>query len=145
MSLPPKVLVEKTFKVSADKVFDAWLDTEKIGRWMLDTERRDEELINLETNPRVGGTFSFVILRDGEELNHRGTYRELDPPKRLVFTWGVNEEAGDESVVSIDIEPADNGCRLTLSHALDPKWAEYVDRTEEGWNLILNKIKEIVE
>lgn len=139
----PQVKVMKEFNISAERVFDAWLDTEMIEQWMMGSDLRDEEVLNLETNPKVGGTFSFVVLRDGEELDHKGTYRVVDRPNRLVFTWGVNEEAGDESVVTIDIEPTEDGCRLTLTHEMDPKWEDYVDRTRDGWTLMLNKLDEV--
>ena len=69
------------------------------------------------------------------------TYREVQRPNRLVFTWGAGEESGDESVVTIDIEPTESGCRLTLVHKMDPKWKDYVDRTREGWTFMLEKLQ----
>lgn len=140
----PKVKVTKEFNVPPEKVFDAWLDTEMIAQWMMGPDLRDEEILKLETNPKEGGTFSFVVLRDGEELDHKGTYREIDRPSRLVFTWGVNVEAGDESVVNIDITPTDDGCRLKLVHEMDPKWKDYIDRTRDGWTLMLDKLKKFL-
>ncbi len=144
MSQRPQVKIVKEFNASAETVFDAWLDTEIIGRWMFGPGLRDEEIVALNTNPEVGGTFSFVVHRDGEELDHKGTYREIDRPNRLVFTWGVNEEAGDESVVTIDITPTEDGCRLKLVHEMAPKWEEYRERTKEGWTLMLDKLKEVL-
>lgn len=140
----PKIQITKNFNVSAEKVYDAWLDPEMIGRWMFGPELRDEEIIKLQTNPEAGGTFSFVVNRGGEELDHKGTYRKVDRPNQLVFTWGVNEEAGSESVVSITIESTGSGCRLTLVHEFDPKWAKYADRTKEGWSTMLTKLKELL-
>lgn len=140
----PRVKIEKEFNVSEKQVFDAWLDPKMIAQWMFGPNLRDEEVISLEVDPQEGGTFSFVVLRDGGRLDHRGTYRTVDRPDKLVFTWGVNEEAGDESVVSIDIESTNNGCRLTLVHVMDPKWKEYTERTREGWTTMLNKLKEII-
>lgn len=141
----PKVEAIKEFNVSSRKVFDAWLDTEMLSRWMFGPDVRDEEIVRLTNDPKKGGTFSYVVRRDGEELDHKGTYREIDRPNRLVFTWGVNEEAGDESVVTIEIEPTDNGCRLTLTHELDPRWKEYTERTKRGWSTMLNKLKKILQ
>lgn len=141
----PKVEVVKEFGVSPEKVFDAWLNPDMIGHWMVGPNLREEEVLNLKTNPTVGGTFSFVVRRDGEDLDHKGTYREMDRPNRLVFTWGVNEEAGDESVVTIEIEPTESGCRLTLTHELDPRWKEYTERTKAGWSYMMDKLKEILK
>jgi uncharacterized protein YndB with AHSA1/START domain len=137
----PKVNVTKEFKKSSKKVFDAWLDTDLLSKWMFGPDVRDEEIIKLENNPVEDGQFSYVVMRGKEELDHRGTYRKVQRPNRLVFTWGVNEEAGDESMVTIDIEATKNGCQLTLVHELNPKWKEYKDRTREGWTFMLEKLE----
>lgn len=149
-----KVKVTKEFSVQPEKVFDAWLDPSLLSKWMFGPDVREEEIISLTNNPKPGGAFSYVVRRSGkdldhqgtysEELDHRGTYREIDRPSRLVFTWGVNKEAGDESVVTIEIESSDDGCRLTLIHELDPKWEEYADRTRQGWGFMLDKLQETI-
>ena len=139
------IKVTKQFKVPVEKVFDAWLDTDFLSKWMFGPDVRDEEIIKLENNPEKGGYFSYAVRRDGQELDHMGTYCEIQRPNRLVFTWGVDEEAGDESVVTIEIEPTGNGCRLTLVHNMDPKWADYDDRTREGWGRMMDKLNTILE
>lgn len=145
MSESIKVIVRKEFDTSAEKVFDAWLDPDWLNRWMFGPDVRKEEIIKLENKPEKGGTFSFAVKRDGDIINHMGTYREVQRPKRLVFTWGVDAEAGDESVVTITIQSIEGGCRLTLVHTMDPKWEEYKDRTQEGWNYMLDKLNELLK
>lgn len=140
-----EITISKDFNVSAEKVFDAWLEPDWIGRWMFGPEVREEEIIKLENKPEKGGTFSYVVKRDGDIINHTGTYREVQRPNRLVFTWGVDVEAGDESVVTITIQSTESGCQLTLVHKMDPKWAEYADRTREGWSYMLDKLKVLLE
>lgn len=144
MSKAIKVTVEKKFSVPAEKVFDAWLDPNWLNRWMFGPDVRDEEIIKLENNPEVGGSFSYIVRRGDQEIDHMGTFREIQRPNRLVFTWGVDMEAGDESVVTITIQSTENGCLLTLTHELDPKWAEYADRTREGWSFMLNKLNTVL-
>ena len=80
--------------------------------------------------------------RDCQSIRHVGTYREIDRSRRLVFTWGIAEESSDESVVTIEIRATDAGCELTLTHELDPKWADYASRTEAGWTKLLNALAE---
>lgn len=139
-----QIKVIKHFKNPVDKVFDAWLDTNFLSKWMFGPDVREEEIIKLENKPEEGGTFSYVVNREGQKINHMGTYRELQRPNRLVFTWGVDVEAGDESVVTVTIQPTESGCRLTLVHAMDPKWEEYKDRTQEGWNYMLDKLNALL-
>lgn len=140
MSEPIKVIVRKEFSAPAEKVFNAWLDPNWLNRWMFGPDVREEEIIKLKNKPEEGGHFSFIVNRDGQEINHMGTYREIQRPNRLVFTWGVDVEAGDESVVTISIHSTESGCRLTLIHTMAPKWEEYKDRTQEGWSFMLEKL-----
>jgi len=75
-----KITVTKNFNVPAKKVFDAWLDTDFLSKWMFGPDVRDEEIIKLETNPEKYGTFSFMVRRGDDVLNHLGTYLEVDRP-----------------------------------------------------------------
>lgn len=136
----PEVRVTRTFKASAERVFDAWIEPDMIQRFIVGMNVREEELVHIKVDARVGGTFSFLVRRAGALLDHAGTYREVDRPHRLVFTWGVNEEQGDLSVVTIEIESKGDGCELRLTHRLDPAWANYAERTQQGWALITGKL-----
>ena len=138
----PVVRVTREFRSPAEAVFDAWLDPNVLGCWMFGPAVRDEEVVRLQVDPRVGGTFSFLVRRQGAEVDHIGVYRVVDRPCKLVFTWGVVGHSAEESVVTIDISSTDDGCRLTLTHALDPKWADYAVRTEAGWTKMLEKLVE---
>ncbi len=136
----PIVRVSHDFSAPAECVFDAWLDPAQIGRWMFGPEVRDEELVHLYVDPRVGGSFSFLVRRQGALFDHVGTYREISRPNRVVFTWGIAGSSSDESVVTIDVRPTSGGCELTLTHEMDPKWAEFAGRTEQGWTTMLAKL-----
>jgi uncharacterized protein YndB with AHSA1/START domain len=136
----PEIRITRPIKASPERVFDAWLDPAMIQRFIVSIQVREEELVHMKVDPRVGGRFSFLVRRQGQLIDHVGTYREIDRPRRLVFTWGVDEEQGDRSVVTIDIAPSADGCVLTLTHQLDPAWAEYAERTQQGWTFITGKL-----
>ena len=133
----PVVRVTRHFDATPERVFDAWLDPAMLGRFMFGPALRDEEVLRLTRDARVGGTFSFLVRRQGAEIDHVGRYLEIDRPRRLSFTWGIGEiPSPEESRVVIDIISSPTGCDLTLTHDMHPKWAEYVSRTEEGWTAI---------
>ncbi|HRO02617.1 MAG TPA: SRPBCC family protein [Terricaulis sp.] len=138
----PEVRVSRRFDASAERVFNAWLDPAMIERFIVGPAVREEELVHIRVDARVGGRFSFKVMRGGAAIDHVGTYREIERPRRLVFTWGVDEEQGDLSVVTIEIAPLSHGCVLTLTHQIDPAWAEYAERTEAGWTHITGKLAE---
>jgi len=137
MSAPVNVTVSRHFSAPPERVFDAWLDPAMIGRFMFGPALRDETIIHLKVDARVGGAFSFKVRRGDMEIDHVGTYREITRPRRLVFTWGILGESVDESVVSIEITPHDDGCELTLTHEMQPQWAGFAQRVEQGWTTML--------
>lgn len=132
------------FEASPERVFDAWLDPQKARVWMAAALREmglPGDIRRVQIDTRVGGSFTFSDMRDGVEARHWGTYLEMDRPRRLVFTWIVDEsEEADPSKVTLTIEPDGAGCIATVVHELDAAWVEYVARTEEGWTRMLHAI-----
>jgi uncharacterized protein YndB with AHSA1/START domain len=133
------------FKASAERVFDAWLDPAKVRSWMARpvSGMRAFDVRRVEIDARVGGRFTFSDMREHGETLHWGTYLEIDRPRRLVFTWFTSEEDEREnaSVVTLTIEPQTDGCRATIVHSMDARWAEWGKRTEGGWSTMLRKIE----
>jgi uncharacterized protein YndB with AHSA1/START domain len=134
--------VSHRFTASPEQVFDAWLDPEKVMRWMAAVREMGApgEMVRVSIDARVGGRFSFVDLRDDEEVDHVGEYLEIDRPRRLVFTWSVPRYSPDVDRVVVEIAPLETGCELTLTHELHPDWADYLDRTERAWALMITAI-----
>lgn len=66
--------------------------------------------------PVAGGAYR-VWMREGVEAS--GRFLEIDPPRRLVFTWGWT---GDDAVppgssrVVVTLEPEADGTRVVLRH-----------------------------
>jgi uncharacterized protein YndB with AHSA1/START domain len=144
--LTVQVQVTREFHAAAELVFDAWLDPAMIGQWMFGPKLREEEIVWLETDPRVGGRFSFVVRRGEHELDHIGTYFELERPRRLAFSWAVRGHSEEkDSRVTIDITPNPAGCTLTLTHQMHSDWAEYAQRTEAGWTKMIGALGTLLE
>jgi uncharacterized protein YndB with AHSA1/START domain len=137
---PTRVEISRRFDTSADRVFEAWLQPALIGRWMFGPTLRDEEILRLDVDLRVGGAFSFLVRREGVEIDHVGRYLVFERPTRLVFTWGILGESVDESHVVIEICPLATGCELRLTHEIPAPWASYAERTRSGWTHMLKAL-----
>jgi uncharacterized protein YndB with AHSA1/START domain len=140
MSQPVQAVVSHQFAFPAERVFEAWLDPEWIGRWMFGPNVRDEQVVRLGTESRVGGKFSFVVNRQGTEVDHVGEYLEIDRPRLLVFTWATRDSLPATSRVIVEITPRDDGCDLTLTHVMGPEWAAFTDRAAGSWRLMLGAL-----
>ena len=133
------------FASRPNKVFDAWLDTEMIAKFMFGPHlRENEEILSLEIDPTVGGTFLFSVMRDGRKINHVGEYFEIKRPLRLTFSWGIDHLQSD-SRVTIEFIGLGSGTQLTLHHSIPQKWADLADRTKEGWTKIINQLSEVID
>ncbi|MEP7209529.1 MAG: SRPBCC family protein, partial [Alphaproteobacteria bacterium] len=88
MSKPAAVAVQ-TFKAPPERVYDAVLDPAMIARFMFGPLLREEEILHIRNEPKVGGAFSFKVRRGETEIDHVGKYLELDRPRRIAFTWAV--------------------------------------------------------
>lgn len=134
----PTAIAVQIFKVSPQRVYDAILDPDMIARWMFGPLLREETILHIHSDLRVGGEFSYKVRRGENEIDHVGRFVELDPPRRIVFTWGiVGESADDPSHVIIDITPTAEGCLVRLMHEMDEQWAAYVDMARGSWEKML--------
>ena len=121
------------------RVCDAWRDPAKAGKFLDATE--EGEMVRVEIDGRVGGRYSIVERRDGQDVEHTGEYLEIDRPRRLVFTLQVPLFSEKADRVTVEIRPTDGGCELVLTHETSPEWA---DQSGEGWKMILDGLREIV-
>jgi len=137
MSKPAAIAVQ-TFNVPAQRVYDAILDTGMIARFMFGPLLREEEVLHIRNEPKVGGAFSYKVRRGEDVIDHVGKFLALDPPHRIAFTWGIaGESDADPSIVTIDITPTPGGCSLRLTHEMPPEWADYIDRSRAAWEKML--------
>ena len=100
-------------------------------------------MVRVEIDARVGGTFCFVDRRDGEDVEHTGTYLEIERPRRLVLTLAVHKASftadfTEPTRIVIEIVPLGSGCELTLTH--EDVLTDYADKTESGWGVVLDKL-----
>jgi len=118
-----------------ERVFDAWLDPKVAAKFFFATPTGT--MIKAEIDPRVGGAFTFVDRRpEMGDVEHVGTWLEIDRPRRLVFEFAVPAYEPTRTRITLDFAPADGGgCDLTLTH--EGVFEEYVAQTEHGWGMIL--------
>ena len=141
MSAPLIVQVTHRYNAPAERVFDAWLTPSLAGRFFFAT--RTGNILRCEIEPVVGGNFTVTDRRphsDGDEsvfdAEHRGTYVEIDRPRRLVFDFSVPPYSEQPTRVAIDIVPTGvSASELTLTHDMgaDPYAQEVFELTRNGW------------
>jgi uncharacterized protein YndB with AHSA1/START domain len=99
-----------------------------------------QNTVRAEMDVRPGGTYRVRFTTD-EGTNHEvgGTYKEIVPDKRLVFTWAWHTTPERESLVTISVAPDGEGTLLTLHHEQFFDEAAR-DGHERGWTGTLEKL-----
>jgi uncharacterized protein YndB with AHSA1/START domain len=144
VSQPVHAIVLRRFPVSPERIFDACLDPQWVGRWMFGPNVRDEQIVRLTLDARVGGKFSFVVERVGAQVDHVGEYLEIDRPRLLVFTWATRDASADRSRVIIEIAPHEAGCEVKLTHVMGEQWSAFVDRAASTWSRMLDALERAI-
>src|SRR3954464_11101975 len=123
---------ERLIEASPEQVYDSWLDPDHAGRWLFRTA--DGILERCEIDARVGGSFTIVERRGSDLAEHFGEYVQIDRPRRLAFDFwtGFSDE---RTRVTGTIAADGDGSLLTLRH--DGVWADWQEKTREGWTMIL--------
>ena len=144
MSDPIILTMRRAFAAAPERVFDAWLDPAQARRFLFATP--DGEMATVEIDARVGGNALIVERRPAGAARHRLRYQVIERPDRLVFLFAADPAAEDEwTRVTIEIVAQGSGSLLTLTHEMDPAWAEYEERTRAGWTSILAGLADVVE
>jgi uncharacterized protein YndB with AHSA1/START domain len=101
-----------------------------------------------EGDLRVGGRWRCCMVSpEGKELWLGGVYTEIVPDRKVVCThaWDDgNGKPGHETLLSIALEDADGGTKLTLHHAAFAS-RESRDGHRGGWNECLDKLGALLE
>ena len=133
--------IKRFINAPRDRVYAAWTDPAQLRQWFGPEKVQTRNLI---ADARVGGKFRWDLTNsEGEKMTCLGEYRELQPGKKIVFTWQWDDDEDWEnhtSVVTVELSDRDNGTELRLIHEQLPNEASRDGHTE-GWNSALDKLE----
>jgi len=126
--------IEREIAIAArpETVWEFFVDPEKACRWMG---------TSAELDPQPGGIYRVEVIPGNVA---RGVFVELDPPRRLVYTWGW--EAGAASAVppgsttiEIDLVPDGDGTTVHFTHR-DLPTEDAAGKHAHGWGHYLERL-----
>jgi uncharacterized protein YndB with AHSA1/START domain len=133
--------IKRVIKAPRDRVYAAWTDPAQLKQWFGPEKVQTRDLI---ADARVGGQFRWDLTNpEGEQMTMRGEYRELQPGKKIVFTWQWDDDEtwkNHTSIVTVELCDCDGGTELHLSHEQLPN-EESRGGHNRGWNSALDKLE----
>ena len=136
--------MSRTFDAPRPLLWAAWTRPEMRVHWMGPVEW---PMVSGTNDLRVGGEWRACLrsVETGEDLWQGGHYREIDEPRRLVFTfkWDESHEDGPpaDTLVTVELhETADGRTRMEFSHE-GLKSERSLTGHEYGWNSTLGRLE----
>jgi uncharacterized protein YndB with AHSA1/START domain len=152
------VVVTRVFAAPVEKVWAAWTEPEQFMKWWGPQHFTSP---SARMDVRVGGTFLWCMQSpDGQKFYTTGTFKEVVPNKRLVYTDAFADAEGNkvspasmgmgdwpaEMIATVTFEkladPPEGGglTRLTIKHGPAPV-GPGTDFAEAGWHQSLDKLQ----
>ena len=112
-----ELLVTRTFNAPAHIVFEAWTEPGLFKRWWVSQEM-GPSLLSCDMDVRTGGKYRLVFRHPAsdEQMAFFGTYKEVTPSKRLVWT---NQDSDRGALTTVAFEE-NAGKTLVTFHELYP-------------------------
>lgn len=131
MTVEERSAIRREIRVMArpETIFTLLTDPSKYVRW---------KGVLAELDPRPGGVYRVQINRRDIA---RGTYVEIVPNRRVVFTWGWEGSGAvppGSSTVEITLTRDGDGTIVRLEHRDLPEEAR--DKHDQGWELYMNRL-----
>jgi len=143
ISTRPSLTLQRRLRAPPAKVFAAWTDPKQIVHWF-GPAHVVAGSARAELDVRTGGRFRVSFSTDdGEYHEVGGTYREVVPGQRLVFSWAWHSTPERESQVTVSLELDGDRTLLTVQHEqLFDQAAR--DGHARGWTGSLDKLEAFV-
>ncbi len=134
-----ELVVTRTVNAPAHLVFEAWTKADLFRQWWV-PKSYGLNLVSCQLDVRPGGQYRLAFLHEGSTMEFFGTYLEVTPNTRLVWT---NEEAEGETITTVTFEETAGQTLITV-HDLYPS-AEAVDTGSTGaMPEVLNQLDELL-
>jgi uncharacterized protein YndB with AHSA1/START domain len=129
------IVKEIYIEAAPEVIFEFLTDPKKMVRWMG---------VSADLNAKPGGIYR--VDPNGRDVI-RGSYLEVVPHSKIVFTWGWEEAgrgvAAGSTVVEIHLKREGAGTRLRLTHR--DLLEEARDKHGLGWDHYLGRLKKVSE
>lgn len=133
MTTQPALHIKHTFRAPRERVFRAWTDPKELALWFHVSPDYSTRVPELDL--RVGGKYHLEMHHKGGNIYRLGgTYREIQPPEKIFFTWRWEQDPSKhESVVTVEFRDLGPSTEILLSHELLPG-AEEREKHGQGWD-----------
>ena len=139
MTDPNLLAIERHFDAPPAFLFILWSHPSLVSAWW---GPETFHLKSCEIDFRPGGNWRFHMVSPGREHWIHGTYHQIQPDERLMFSYRF-PEYGVQSIVSLDFAPDGSGTRLRFLQTGFPN-EEHFTGHKGGWTSTLSILEDLL-
>jgi uncharacterized protein YndB with AHSA1/START domain len=123
--------ISKVIAAPRAHVFAAWIDPDLVKLWFAPGEM---VVAAADVEAKVGGNYRIVMKGQNRDTTPTavGTYQEIIPNERLVFTWRWDGDPSQPTLVTVTFHDVSGGTRVDLKHERFTS-EETCKSHERGW------------
>lgn len=106
-----EIQVKRTFKASAQRLFDCHTKPELVKKWCLGPDGWTMPICEIDL--RVGGTYRYAWSNGETQFGTRGEFLQIDAPHRIVHTETMDGMPGD-CLCTLTLEESNGSTTLTM-------------------------------
>src|SRR5262245_13346057 len=142
-----RAVIRKRVAAPRERVFRALTDAEHLRHWFFPGSAA-APVPQVEVDLRVGGRYCITKYAPDGAIEARvgGTYHEVQPPVKLVFSWVWEAPAPDlsETLITVEFHEVDGVTEIVVTHERLPALTEQ-ERHTIGWICCLERLAQLVE
>ena len=125
------------------KIWQAWTEPAIAKLWF--GSDPDGKVLDANFDVQINGVFSVTFVNsDDTAFTCQGIYKEIEPPNRLVFTWGWANQPEVAELITLQFTPDKHGTLMLFEQSnIDPKTT--LHNYEEGWHSTFQKLEKALE
>ena len=146
------ISIERTFNLPVTTVWKAWTESESYKKWASPKEYTSP---SSSIDVKIGGKYlNSMKGPDGKEIWSTGTYKEIIPLKKIIYTDNFSDSKGNvvaasdynmpgewarENIVTVEFEEEDGKTNMKLQHT--GLAVEIADECIKGWQSCFDKLE----
>jgi uncharacterized protein YndB with AHSA1/START domain len=142
-----RAVTKRRVAAPRERVFQAWTKAEHLQRWFFPSVN-GEAVPHAEVDLRVGGRYRITMHAPDGDITAMvgGTYHEVHPPEKLVFSWAweAPQPDGAETLVTVELHDVQGGTEIIITHERFPAQTGEEEHTI-GWNCALERFVLLIE
>ena len=108
------LITRKLIRATPERLFEAWTTPAQLMRWW---GPQGVTCSHAEVDLREGGRYRIAnLMPSGDTVWIQGVFEQVEPPRKLVYSWSLDPDAEVNERVTVRFEPRPTGCEVIVLH-----------------------------